>query len=130
MGRDGAAAGAAAEDLAVVGAGAALAGGADSEASAAVRPEAAGRVEAGEVEHSCVPLIFLGLISFGTSHTPASVFIVLGAVTAVVSAVLYFGVEIGSEHDFGYGDPSTHSYGGSGGTCGSGFGPFGGWTHL
>jgi len=125
VGRDGAA-----EDLAAVGAGAALAGAADSGASAAVRPEAAGRVEAGEVGALMLSFDFSGLISLGTSHAPASVFLVLGAVTAVVLAVLYFAMGIGSEHDHWYGDPSNHYYGSPGGTWGSGFGRFGGWTHL
>lgn len=63
---------------------------------------------------------------FSGNHAPIWVFVLLGAVIAVLALILYFANSIGGgDKDYWYGDPSRKQY-----LQYPGYGPFGGFTNL
>jgi hypothetical protein len=83
---------------------------------------------------ACFSPALLALAETNPNRAPVWVFVVLGVVIGIVAIALYFANSVGGgEHDHWYGDPSNNYFGSPGGTWGSGdsgFGPFGGITHL
>lgn len=74
----------------------------------------------------------LALAETNPNRAPVGVFVALGVVITLVSVALYFANSVGGgERDHWYGDPSDHGLESLAGIHGfSGYGPFGGFTHL
>ncbi len=63
---------------------------------------------------------------FGANHAPVWVFVLLGAVVAVLALILYFANSVGGgDKDYWYGDPTRQQY-----LQYPSYGPFGGFTNF
>lgn len=98
----------------------------EADLPAVVELAAVGRrpVKVRSSEFACAQSI-LALV-FSGNHAPVWVFVLLGAVIAVLALILYFANSVGGgEKDYWYGDPTRKQY-----LQHPGYGPFGGFTNL